>query len=91
MVGTFDQEAESASGAAALDGEIDGPLRHRNRMTVTAGRWRDDARLGGRDGRIREASGAKAKRRVRGSESGGRGSIASRSARFFYDVDASFA
>jgi len=91
MVGTFDQEEESASGAVALDGEIDGPLRRRNRMTVTADRWRDDARRGGRDGRIREASGAKAKRRVRGSESVRRGSIASRSTRFFHDVDASFA
>ncbi|MFP3501159.1 hypothetical protein [Burkholderia sp. SIMBA_062] len=91
MVGTLDQEEESASGAVTLDGEIDGPLRRWNRMTVTADRWRNDARRSARDGRIREASGAKAKRRVRGSESGGRGSIASRGARFFHDVDASFA
>ncbi|WP_175947142.1 hypothetical protein [Burkholderia pyrrocinia] len=47
MVGTFDQEEEIASGAVALDAEIDGPLRRRNRMTVTADRWRDDARRGG--------------------------------------------
>jgi hypothetical protein len=38
MVGTFYQEEESASGAMALDGKIDGPLHRRNRMTVAADR-----------------------------------------------------